>query len=121
TVDDYDRWANELGCPGWGWPDMLAAFLRVEADADYGDASHGKDGPIPLARIPLENMSPLDGALRASMAALGYPVCDDYHAPDATGVSRMALTLRDGKRVSTNDAYLEPARRRSNLDIRGNV
>ena len=44
------------------------------------------------------------------MAELGYPVCDDYHALDATGVSRVALTLRDGRRVSTNDAYLEPAR-----------
>ena len=23
TVDDYERWARELGCPGWGWPEML--------------------------------------------------------------------------------------------------
>jgi choline dehydrogenase-like flavoprotein len=29
TVDDYDRWGGELGCPGWGWAEMLAAFLRV--------------------------------------------------------------------------------------------
>ena len=55
------------------------------------------------------------------MVGLGYPVCDDYHAPDATGVSRLALTLRDGRRVSTNDAYLEPARPRPNLEVRGDV
>jgi len=36
TVDDYERWAGELGCTGWGWPEMLATFLRVEDDADYG-------------------------------------------------------------------------------------
>jgi choline dehydrogenase len=30
----------------------------------------------------------------------------------------MALTRRDGRRVSTNDAYLEPARSRSNLEVR---
>ena len=36
TVDDYERWAGELGCAGWGWPEMLATFLRVEDDADYG-------------------------------------------------------------------------------------
>jgi 5-(hydroxymethyl)furfural/furfural oxidase len=52
---------------------------------------------------------------------LGYPVCDDAHALDATGVSRAALTLRDGRRVSTNDAYLEPARGRANLEVRGDV
>jgi 5-(hydroxymethyl)furfural/furfural oxidase len=48
-------------------------------------------------------------------------VCDDYHAPAATGVSRIALTIRDGRRVSTNDAYLEPARPRVNLEIRGDT
>ena len=55
------------------------------------------------------------------MTELGYPTCDDYHAPGATGVSRWALTLRDGRRVSTNDAYLEPARSRPNLSVRGDV
>jgi 5-(hydroxymethyl)furfural/furfural oxidase len=34
TVDDYERWAGELGCPGWGWVEMLDAFLRVEDDVD---------------------------------------------------------------------------------------
>jgi choline dehydrogenase-like flavoprotein len=55
------------------------------------------------------------------MDDLGYPQCDDYHAESATGVSRAALTVRDGHRVSTNDAYLDPARVRANLDIRGGV
>jgi 5-(hydroxymethyl)furfural/furfural oxidase len=122
TTDDYERWAHEFGCPGWGWPEMLRAFLQVEDDVDYGgDGLHGKGGPIPLSRLPFDSLAPLDLALRASMADLGYPVSDDYHAPDATGVSRLALTMRDGKRVSTNDAYLEPARTRSNLDVRGDT
>jgi choline dehydrogenase-like flavoprotein len=122
TPDDYERWANELGCPGWGWPEMLAAFVSLEDDLDYGgDDWHGKGGPLPLSRTPLAAMSPLDHALRAAITELGYPVCDDYHAPDATGLSRMALNQRDGRRVSTNDAYLEPARSRSNLEVRGDV
>ena len=122
TADDYDRWSSELGCPGWGWSEMLAAFLRVEDDADFGgDGLHGIGGPIPLRRLPLGEMPPLDAALRSAMVSLGYPVCDDYHAIDATGISRAALTVRDGRRVSTNDAYLEPARDRLNLAVRGNV
>jgi 5-(hydroxymethyl)furfural/furfural oxidase len=100
----------------------LEAFVRVEDDLDYGgDATHGKGGPIPLSRLPFDALPPLDRALRTAMVDLGYPVCDDYHASDATGVSRMALTLRDGRRVSTNDAYLEPARQRPNLEVRGDV
>jgi 5-(hydroxymethyl)furfural/furfural oxidase len=122
TVDDYQRWADELGCAGWGWAEMLDAFVRVEDDLDYGgDGVHGKGGPIPLSRRPFDEMPPLDSAFRTARVELGYPVCDDYHAPDATGISRAALTLRDGKRVSTNDAYLEPARRRPNLEVRGDA
>ena len=57
----------------------------------------------------------------AAMTELGYPRCDDYHAIGSTGISRWALTFRDGRRMSTNDAYLEPARSRPNLSVRGDV
>jgi choline dehydrogenase-like flavoprotein len=101
---------------------MLDAFLRVEDDFDYGgDALHGKGGPIPLWRIPVAELAPLDRALATALGALGYPTADDYHAPGATGLSRVALTLRDGRRVSTNDAYLDSARGRANLAVRGDV
>jgi choline dehydrogenase-like flavoprotein len=122
TPDDYDHWARALGCAGWGWDEMLAAFVAVEDDAEYGgDGRHGAGGPIPLQRTPTAALPPLDLALRAAMADLGYPATDDYHAPAATGFSRIALTMRDGRRVSTNDAYLEPARGRANLDVRGDA
>jgi choline dehydrogenase-like flavoprotein len=122
TPEDYDRWAGPLGCPGWGWSDLLPRFLQVEDDVDYGgDGLHGRGGPIPLARIPPDELGPLDGALRAALADSGQPVEDDYHAPGATGISRVALTVRDGQRVSTNDAYLEPARANPNLTIRGDT
>ncbi len=94
----------------------------MEDDLDYGgDGLHGRGGPIPLARIPPDRLGPLDDALRSALADLGHPIEDDYHAAGATGVSRIALTARDGRRVSTNDAYLEPARARSNLDVRGDT
>jgi choline dehydrogenase-like flavoprotein len=122
TPDDYDRWTTEFGCAGWGWADMLTAFLSVEDDVDYGgDGLHGKGGPVPLARLAPEARSPLDRALRDAAADLGHPVCDDYHATGATGLSRVAFTLRDGRRVSANDAFLEPARGRPNLTVRGDV
>jgi 5-(hydroxymethyl)furfural/furfural oxidase len=119
SPEDYDRWAGELGCTGWGWPEMLVAFLRAEDDREYGgDGLHGKAGPIPLCRLDVTSL-PFDRCMRMTLRDLGYPTCDDYHAPDATGVSRWALTMRDGRRVSTNDAYLEPARARPNFSVRG--
>jgi choline dehydrogenase-like flavoprotein len=120
TIDDYERWRDEFGCAGWGWPQMLEALRQLEDDVDYGgDALHGKGGPIPVARVPLAQLAPLSRALRSAFAELGYPTSDDYHAIDATGISRAAVTLRDGRRVSTNDGYLDNARDRRNLEIRG--
>jgi 5-(hydroxymethyl)furfural/furfural oxidase len=122
TVDDYERWESEFGCDGWGWPAFLDAFLRLEDDADFGgDGRHGKGGPIPLQRVPMAALPPLDRALRDALISIGYPDGDDANGVDTTGICRLALTARDGHRVSTNDAYLEPARARENLEIRGDV
>ena len=70
---------------------------------------------------PSTSSGPSTERCATRLTGLGYPVSDDYHAPGALGVSRAALTVRDGKRVSTNDAYLEPARERPNLVVRGDV
>lgn len=120
--EDYDRWVDEFGCTGWGWAEMLETFLEVEDDADYGgDGLHGRGGPIPLSRTQFDGRAPFDLSMIAAMTGLGYATCDDYHVPGSTGISRWALTLRDGRRVSTNDAYLESARSRVNLSVRGDV
>ena len=43
----------------------------------------------------------------------------DLNAPAGEGVSCYPINSRDGRRVSTNEAYLEPARNRPNLMISG--
>ena len=45
----------------------------------------------------------------------------DHNAPEGTGVSPYAMNRRNNARVSTNDAYLEPARGRDNLRIIGDA
>jgi 5-(hydroxymethyl)furfural/furfural oxidase len=120
--EDYDHWSRDLGCTGWSWEDLLPWFIAAEDDAEFGgDDLHGKGGPIPLHRLATDEWSALDRALLTATNDLGYPWCPDYHGPGAHGYGPAALTIRDGIRVSTNDAYLEPARARPNLTIRGNV
>ena len=117
--DDFDRWAA-LGCAGWSGEDVLPSFIRLEDDLNFGDASyHGRGGPIPLFRVPEREWGVVDLALKAAAIKLGYGWAEDYHAPGSTGISPVALTMRDDRRVSTNDAYLEPARGRANLKIIG--
>ena len=117
--DDFDRWAA-LGCAGWSGEDVLPSFIRLEDDLNFGDGPyHGRGGPIPLCRVPQREWGAVDLALRDAAVELGYGWAEDYHAPGSTGVSAVALTMRDDRRVSTNDAYLEPARARANLEIIG--
>ena len=62
---DYDHWAEDLGCAGWSWRDLKPWFLAVEDDADLGDGTeHGKGGPIPLERPPSSLWSPWDLAVQ---------------------------------------------------------
>ncbi|MEA2582296.1 MAG: 5-(hydroxymethyl)furfural/furfural oxidase [Thermomicrobiales bacterium] len=116
---DFDAWAA-AGCEDWSWADVLPSFIRLEDDADFGDRPyHGRGGPIPICRARQTEWGGVDRAFCAAALDLGYPWQDDHNAPGTTGVSPFASNSRGGVRFSTNDAYLEPARERANLMIRG--
>jgi choline dehydrogenase len=120
-LEDLDDWAAQ-GCAGWSGAEALPYFIRLETDLDFGDKPyHGSDGPLPVYRAPLMSWGPVDLALREAALALGYPWAEDCNAPGATGVSPYPINSRNGERVSTNDAYLEPARDRENLTIIGDA
>jgi 5-(hydroxymethyl)furfural/furfural oxidase len=119
--DDLDRW-EQLGCAGWGWDAMLPYFRKLETDKNFPDAPyHGDRGPIPVYRAPIADWGNVDRALRTSAMSLGYGWCEDHNAPVGTGASPYAINSEAGRRVSTNDAYLEPARARANLRIVGDA
>jgi 5-(hydroxymethyl)furfural/furfural oxidase len=117
--EDYDHWAA-LGCTGWSWTEVLPSFRHLEDDLDFADAPyHACGGPIPVYRAPIAHWGPLDRAFRTAALDLGYPWAEDHNAPHSTGVSPYAMNRRAGRRVSTNDGYLESARSRANLTIIG--
>ena len=119
--EDFDLW-EQRGCAGWSFEQVLPIFRRLESDLDYGDQPHhGRGGPIPIQRAPFETWEPLHRALGDAALDLGYGWVDDHNAPQGSGVSPWAMNMRRERRVSTNDAYLEPARARSNLTIVGDA
>jgi len=120
-LSDFDAWV-ERGGSTWAVEDVLAAFVRLEDDEMFGDdPAHGRGGPIPIARAPLDQWGDIDAALREAAMAAGMRWMPDGNAPGNTGVSILAYTARDEVRVGTNEAYLEPARGRPNLELRGDT
>lgn len=119
--EDYDGWVR-MGAEGWSYADLLPAFVAMETDHDFPDAEfHGASGPTPIYREPESGWGGMDIALRDAALGEGYAWDPDHNAPDGTGAAIFAMNIRDGIRVSTNDAYLEPARDRDNLAIRGDA
>jgi choline dehydrogenase-like flavoprotein/DNA-binding GntR family transcriptional regulator len=116
---DYDDWAV-AGCKGWEWDSVLPYFCRLETDVDFGDAPyHGHSGATPVWRMPRAEWGAVDEALARSSLAAGFAWSEDVNAPGATGVSPYPINSRNRRRVSANDAYLEPSRALDNLTIRG--
>ena len=122
-LEDFDRWES-MGCRGWSGSAVLPYFTKAETDLDFGHKPwHGNAGPIPVWRPGREAWKPLDRALYAAASACGHRESEDmdFNGPRASGITRVPYNARDGQRVSTNDAYLEPARGRENLTIVGDA
>jgi 5-(hydroxymethyl)furfural/furfural oxidase len=80
--------------------------------------------PAAAARSPSTARPSPNGAASTARSAPppsrpDYPWKEDLNAPAGEGVSCYPINSRDGLRVTTNDGYLEPARGRPNLTIRG--
>jgi choline dehydrogenase len=112
--DAFDEWA-EAGCEGWSAAQVLPLMDAFEHDPEQGRIG----GPIPVYRAPQALWGPVDRGLRDAALAAGYPWNPDLNAPTGEGVSCYPYNSRDGRRISTNEAYLEPARGRANLTIVG--
>ncbi|SNT76226.1 GMC family oxidoreductase [Paracoccus seriniphilus] len=113
-AQDYDRW-RQMGNIGWGWDDVLPYFKRAEGNERGGDALHGGDGPLAVSDPRYTH--PICDAWIAAAQQAGYRANDDINGITQEGVGYYQLTVRNGRRCSAAVAYLQPIRRRPNLNI----
>ncbi len=111
---DYDRW-QQMGNRGWGWDEVLPLFRRAENNERGADEFHGDQGPLSVSNMRIQR--PITDAWVAAAQAAGYPFNPDYNGADQEGVGFFQLTSRNGRRCSSAVAYLNPARKRTNLQI----
>jgi 5-(hydroxymethyl)furfural/furfural oxidase len=114
VADAFDEWA-EAGCEGWSAAEVLPVIDAFEDDPTTGRVG----GPIPVYRAPASMWGPVDRGLRDAALASGYKWNPDLNAATGEGVSCYPFNVRNGRRISTNEAFLEPARGRPNLEIIG--
>jgi choline dehydrogenase-like flavoprotein len=112
---DYDDWAA-LGNPGWSFREVLPYFRRSENNVEFGDSPyHGKGGELNVQFLDMYNS--LVEVMFEAASRMQYRLIDDFCGPDHEGFARRQVTMKDGRRVSTATAFLDPVRSRPNLAI----
>ncbi|MCI2077175.1 MAG: choline dehydrogenase [Acetobacter peroxydans] len=111
---DFAEW-EKLGATGWNYAHVLPYFRRAEG-CDEGDAEYrGRHGLLQTQYGTLDN--PLHEAWMKAGEQAGYVRTGDYNGYRQEGFDRMSMTVKDGVRWSTANAYLRPALSRKNLSL----
>ncbi len=114
---DYDEWVSR-GATGWGWDDVLPYFRKVERDLDFDGPLHGKDGRIPIRRIPREDWCPHAIAAEQAFAQSGSRYLPDQNGVFEDGHFPVTISNQNEQRASAAIGYLDRATRaRPNLTI----
>lgn len=115
TASDYDRWANEEGCSGWSYKDVLPYFKLSECNERIRDAYHGNEGPLNVADLRSDN--PFQQIYLEAGKQAGFKITNDFNGADQEGVGIYQVTQKNGERWSAARAYLFPHLQRRNLTV----
>ena len=114
--EDYNHWENELGLSGWGWRDVGRIFRAMENHELGATEFRGGDGPLHVAVCRNRTLI-MDKVIEAA-GSLGVRATEDLNEPDhPEAIGYMNCTTYKGRRWSAAKAFLEPARKRANLNI----
>ena len=111
---DYDRWANELGCSGWSFADVQPYFKKSERNDRFADDYHGTDG---LQGISTMSPDPLTLVFVRACQEAGIPYTPDFNGPRQEGVGAFQTFTWEGRRCSTATGHLGQTRNRRNLVV----
>jgi choline dehydrogenase len=113
---DYQEW-EALGASGWGYSDVLPYFRKMETSWRGEGQYHGASGPVHVRAIEKKHV--LHEPLMSSAVGAGFTNSNDLSAEVAEGFALGEATIdARGRRVSSSTAYLRPAMKRPNLEVR---
>ncbi|MBT2332967.1 GMC family oxidoreductase N-terminal domain-containing protein [Variovorax paradoxus] len=113
---DYARW-EAAGCPGWGWREVLPAFMKSERNLRWHDSPlHGTEGELVISDV--SHIDPVERLWLDAAHAAGLPLNADFNGDSQDGVGLFQATIKDGERFGTGKAFLQPALARPNLTVR---
>ncbi|MTI09076.1 choline dehydrogenase [Curvivirga aplysinae] len=112
---DFDEW-EENGAQNWSYANCLPYFHKAENCAYGEDEYRGGTGPLNTCNGN-DMKNPLYKAFIKAGEEAGYAATPDYNGERQEGFCRMDMTVKNGVRWSTANAYLKPAMKRPNLKV----
>ena len=120
TAKDYDRWAQEYGCEGWAYSDVLPFFRSTETNRSGENEQRGGGGELHvMSREQNLPSGKLIEMFQEAAVETGIPRRADFCDGVAEGVGWTQACIKDGKRHSAARAFIHPVKKqRSNLTAR---
>lgn len=112
---DYDDWAQEHGCAGWAFKDVLPVFKRQECNTRLSDDFHGANGKLVVSDPGAPH--PVSARVIEAATATGIPQAEDFNGAQQEGAGWYQVTAHAGQRQSAADAFLRPELGRENLHL----
>lgn len=120
NAHNYNYW-SKLGNTGWDYESVLAYFKKSEANqyapfVSYANGRyHNAKGPIKVDFMG--DLYPTDQIFIDAAAENGIPFITDINADNTTGYLNLQGTMANGRRQSSANRYLAPAKHRQNLKV----
>ncbi|KAJ3070982.1 hypothetical protein HK102_006545 [Quaeritorhiza haematococci] len=140
---DYNDWEKDHGCEGWGFENVLPYFKKIEAykidRKEIDEDQHGYDGPLRITRSSGNKPLSISKYFIRACNALGLGTGPngtvshkdagdlnngmgmDFNGRDSFGSGIAHMTVFNGIRQSTLNAYLKPIKDPKSRHYRPNL
>jgi len=115
--NDYERWES-FGLKSWSYDKVLSYFKKIENWSEGENQYRGSLGPLPVNLS--KNNNPLFRAFLNAVSEAGHKINPDMNGEYQEGFGMFDTTIHNGERASVSKYYLNPVKKRKNLNIFSN-
>ena len=116
--NDYERW-EDFGLKSWSYEKILPYFKKIENWSGGENQYRGSFGLLPVNQS--KNDNPLFKAfIGCRLQRQGIQINPDMNGEYQEGFGMFDTTIHNGERASVSKYYLNPVKKRKNLNIFSN-
>ena len=113
--EDFNRWSS-YGLDKWSYEQVLPYYKKLETWSVKNNL-RGTNGPLKVNKSKINEKFPLFNSVLKAANEAGYNIFTDSNTENNEGFGTFDVTIDKGVRQSVTKAYLDPIKKRKNLNI----